>query len=111
MPFRHASTKACGACRRPGPSRYSRGQSRSPRNPIGVKGYAPNHAFVIQDETEVAGLPELRCPLVVSQTTIKAKTFFDTAEAIKSKTKDKVEIVNTKSRSADRETDRRPLGP
>jgi (E)-4-hydroxy-3-methyl-but-2-enyl pyrophosphate reductase (IPP and DMAPP forming) len=69
----------------------------SPDHPemIGVKGYAPNHAFVIQDETEVAGLPELRRPLVVSQTTIKAKTFFDTAEAIKSKTKDKVEIVNT----------------
>jgi (E)-4-hydroxy-3-methyl-but-2-enyl pyrophosphate reductase len=69
----------------------------SPDHPemIGVKGYAPNHAFVVQDETEVAGLPELRRPLVVSQTTIKAKTFFDTAEAIKSKTKDKVEIVNT----------------
>ena len=69
----------------------------SPDHPemIGVKGYAPNHAFVIQDETEVAGLPELRRPLVVSQTTIKAKTFFDTAEAIKSKTKDKVEVVNT----------------
>ena len=69
----------------------------SPDHPemIGVKGYAPNHAFVIRDETEVADLPELRRPLVVSQTTIKAKTFFDTAEAVKSKTKDKVEIVNT----------------
>lgn len=62
---------------------------------IGVKGYAPEHAFVIKDETEVAGLPWLRHPLVVSQTTIKAKTFFDTAEAIKTKTDDEVQIVNT----------------
>lgn len=69
----------------------------SPDHPemIGVKGYAPNHAFVIRDETEVAGLPKLRKPLVVSQTTIKAKTFFDTAEAVKSKTDDEVQIVNT----------------
>lgn len=62
---------------------------------IGVKGYAPEHAFVIKDETEVAGLPRLTKPLVVSQTTIKAKTFYDTAEAIKSKTDDEVQIVNT----------------
>ena len=69
----------------------------SPDHPemIGVKGYAPDHAFIIRDETEVAGLPRLKKPLVVSQTTIKVKTFFDTAEAIKSKTDDKVEIVNT----------------
>lgn len=62
---------------------------------IGVKGYAPEHAFVIQDETEVASLPRLKNPLVVSQTTIKAKTFFDTAEAIKTKTDDDVQVVNT----------------
>src|SRR5215204_4013537 len=69
----------------------------SPDHPemIGVKGYAPNHAFVIRDETEVAALPRLRNPLVVSQTTIKAKTFFDTAEAIKTKTDDEVQVVNT----------------
>jgi 4-hydroxy-3-methylbut-2-enyl diphosphate reductase len=69
----------------------------SPDHPemIGVKGYAPDHAFVIRDETEVATLPRLRNPLVVSQTTIKAKTFFDTAEAIKTKTDDEVQIVNT----------------
>jgi (E)-4-hydroxy-3-methyl-but-2-enyl pyrophosphate reductase len=69
----------------------------SPDHPemIGVKGYAPDHAFVIRDESEVASLPRLRNPLVVSQTTIKAKTFFDTAEAIKSKTDDEVQIVNT----------------
>ena len=62
---------------------------------IGVKGYAPDHAFVIRDETEVSTLPQLRNPLVVSQTTIKAKTFFDTAEAVKAKTDDAVQIVNT----------------
>src|SRR5215204_6996549 len=62
---------------------------------IGVKGYAPDHAFVIKDETEVPNLPRLKNPLVVSQTTIKAKTFFDTAEAIKTKTDDEVQVVNT----------------
>lgn len=69
----------------------------SPDHPemIGVQGYAPDHAFVIKDETEVAGLPWLRRPLVVSQTTIKAKTFFDTAEAIKTRTDDEVQVVNT----------------
>jgi 4-hydroxy-3-methylbut-2-enyl diphosphate reductase len=50
---------------------------------IGVKGYAPEHAFVIKDESELTSLPKLVNPLVVSQTTIKAKTFFDTAEAVK----------------------------
>ena len=69
----------------------------SPDHPemIGVKGYAPDHAFVIRDETEVASLPRLRHPLVVSQTTIKSKTFFDTAEAVRSKTDDEVQVVNT----------------
>ena len=69
----------------------------SPDHPemIGVKGYAPDHAFVIRDETEVADLPKLRHPLVVSQTTIKSKTFFDTAKAVQTKTDDEVEVVNT----------------
>jgi 4-hydroxy-3-methylbut-2-enyl diphosphate reductase len=62
---------------------------------IGVKGYAPDHSFIIRDETEIDSLPRLRKPMVVSQTTIKAKTFFDTAEAIKTKTDDEVEIINT----------------
>lgn len=69
----------------------------SPDHPemIGVKGYAPEHAYIIRDESEVAALPRLRRPLVVSQTTIKAQTFFDTAEAIKTKTDDEVQVVNT----------------
>ena len=62
---------------------------------IGVKGYAPEHAFIIRDETEIDTLPKLRNPLVVSQTTIKVKTFFETADAIRTKTDDKVEVVNT----------------
>lgn len=62
---------------------------------IGVKGYAPEHAFVIRDETEVETLPRLTKPLVVSQTTIKSKTFFDTAKAVRAKTDDEVEVVNT----------------
>ena len=41
---------------------------------IGVKGYAPDHAFIIRDESELDLLPRLRRPLVVSQTTIKSKT-------------------------------------
>lgn len=62
---------------------------------IGVKGYAPEHAFVIRDETEVDTLPALNNPLVVSQTTIKAQTFFDAAEAIKEKAIGKIEVINT----------------
>src|SRR5688572_708703 len=69
----------------------------SPDHPemIGVKGYAPDHAFIIKDETEIDTLPRLRNPLVVSQTTIKSKTFFDTAEAVKTKTDDEVQVINT----------------
>ena len=62
---------------------------------IGVKGYAPEHAFIIRDESELADLPRLRKPLVVSQTTIKSQTFFDTAEAVKTKTDDEVQVINT----------------
>lgn len=62
---------------------------------IGVKGYAPGHSFIIKDETEVDSLPRLRKPMVVAQTTIKAKTFFDTAEALKTKTDDEIEVINT----------------
>lgn len=69
----------------------------NPEHPemIGVKGYAPHHAFVIKDETEVVNLPKLNNPLVVSQTTIKLKNLMDTAEAVKAKTDGEVQIVNT----------------
>ena len=32
---------------------------------IGVKGYAPEHAFIVKDASEIANLPKLRSPLVV----------------------------------------------
>lgn len=69
----------------------------NPEHPemIGVKGYAPDHAFIIRDKSEVASLPPLTRPLVVSQTTIKVQTFLDTAEAVKAKTEDGVEVINT----------------
>lgn len=69
----------------------------NPEHPemIGVKGYAPDHAFIVRDESELEGLPKLNRPLVVSQTTIKAKNLFDTAEAVKTKTDDEVQVVNT----------------
>jgi 4-hydroxy-3-methylbut-2-enyl diphosphate reductase len=69
----------------------------NPEHPemVGVKGYAPDHAFIIRDETEVGLLPKLKRPLVVSQTTIKSKTFFDTAESIRALTDDDVQVVNT----------------
>ncbi len=62
---------------------------------IGVKGYAPEHAFIVKDAEEISHLPKLIRPLVVSQTTIKAQTFFDAAEAVKLKTDDEVQIINT----------------
>lgn len=62
---------------------------------IGVKGYAPDHAFIIRDESEVESLPPLNNPLVVSQTTIKAQTFFDTAEAIKRIAVGETQVINT----------------
>ncbi len=62
---------------------------------IGVFGYAPENTFVVNDASEVANLPRLKSPMVVSQTTIKLQTFLDAAEAVKSKTDDEVQIVNT----------------
>lgn len=62
---------------------------------IGVKGYAPEHAFIVKDAEEISHLPRLNRPLVVSQTTIKAQTFFDAAEAVKAKTDDEVQVINT----------------
>lgn len=69
----------------------------SPEHPemIGVKGYAPEHAFVVKDAEEVKSLPRLKNPLVVSQTTIKLKTFLDAAEAVKEKAEGETQVVNT----------------
>jgi 4-hydroxy-3-methylbut-2-enyl diphosphate reductase len=62
---------------------------------IGVKGYAPEHAFIVKDADEVKTLPRLNNPLVVSQTTIKLKTFLEAAEAVKENANGETQIVNT----------------
>ncbi len=62
---------------------------------IGVVGYAPNNTYVVRDASEVASLPTLRSPLVVSQTTIKLKTFLEVAEAVRQKADAKPQVVNT----------------
>src|SRR5438270_12012798 len=50
---------------------------------IGVVGYAPKNTYVVRDAHEVASLPPLRAPLVVSQTTIKLHTFLEVAAAVR----------------------------
>ena len=62
---------------------------------IGVVGYAPNNTYVVRDASEVANLPNLRQPLVVSQTTLKLKTFLDVAEAVRAKADAEPQVVNT----------------
>jgi (E)-4-hydroxy-3-methyl-but-2-enyl pyrophosphate reductase len=62
---------------------------------IGVVGYAPNNTYVVRDASEVAALPHLRAPLVVSQTTIKLQTFLDVAEAVREKADTEPQVVNT----------------
>jgi 4-hydroxy-3-methylbut-2-en-1-yl diphosphate reductase len=62
---------------------------------IGVVGYAPNNTYVVRDASEVASLPPLRAPLVVSQTTIKLKTFLEVAEAVRARADSEPQVVNT----------------
>jgi 4-hydroxy-3-methylbut-2-enyl diphosphate reductase len=62
---------------------------------IGVRGYAPDHAHVVRDASEVAALPPLHAPLVVSQTTLKLKTFLEAAEAVRERADAEPQIVNT----------------
>ncbi|MCA1591151.1 MAG: 4-hydroxy-3-methylbut-2-enyl diphosphate reductase [Acidobacteria bacterium] len=62
---------------------------------IGVRGYAPNNSHVVRDASEVANLPALHAPLVVSQTTIKLSTFLEAAEAVRAKADAEPQIVNT----------------
>lgn len=69
----------------------------NPEHPemVGVLGYAPEHTFVVRDVAEVADLPTLKNPLVVSQTTIKLQNFHDVAEAVKQKAEGETQVVNT----------------
>ena len=62
---------------------------------IGVVGYAPDNTYVVRDASEVASLPKLRSPLVVSQTTIKLKTFLEVAEAVRANADAEPQVVNT----------------
>jgi 4-hydroxy-3-methylbut-2-enyl diphosphate reductase len=62
---------------------------------IGVVGYAPRNTYVVRDASEVAHLPMLHQPLVVSQTTIKLQTFLEVAEAVRSKSDTEPQIINT----------------
>src|ERR687884_2150362 len=62
---------------------------------IGVKGYAPGRSHVVRDAAEVASLPPLHAPLVVSQTTLKLSTFLEAAEAVRAKADSEPQVVNT----------------
>src|SRR3989454_10576992 len=62
---------------------------------IGVVGYAPDNTYVVRDASEVASLPQLRAPLVVSQTTIKLQTFLEIAEAVRANADAEPQVVNT----------------
>jgi 4-hydroxy-3-methylbut-2-enyl diphosphate reductase len=62
---------------------------------IGVVGYAPHNTFVVRDAAEVAALPTLRAPLVVSQTTIKLQTFLEVVEAVREQSDTEPQVVNT----------------
>jgi 4-hydroxy-3-methylbut-2-enyl diphosphate reductase len=62
---------------------------------IGVKGYAPERAHVVRDASEVASLPPLHAPLVVSQTTLKLSTFLEVAEAVRGRADSEPQVVNT----------------
>ena len=62
---------------------------------IGVVGYAPDNTFVVRDADEVARLPMLHEPLVVSQTTLKLKTFLEVADAVRAKADAEPQVVNT----------------
>ncbi len=62
---------------------------------IGVVGYAPANAHVVRDASEVANLPMLHAPLVVSQTTIKLDTFLAAAEAVRKRADSEPQVVNT----------------
>jgi 4-hydroxy-3-methylbut-2-enyl diphosphate reductase len=62
---------------------------------IGVVGYAPENTYVVRDASEVASLPMLRQPLVVSQTTLKLQTFLEVAEAVRARSETEPQIINT----------------
>jgi len=62
---------------------------------IGVVGYAPDNTYVVRDASEVANLPQLHEPIVLSQTTIKLQTFQEVAEAVRAKADAEPQVINT----------------
>jgi len=62
---------------------------------IGVVGYAPENTYVVRDAGEVAAMPGLPRPLVVSQTTLKLQTFQEVAEAVRAKSATEPQVINT----------------
>ena len=62
---------------------------------IGVVGYAPDNTYVVRDASEVARLPSLHHPLVVSQTTLKLQTFQEVAETVRAKSETEPQVINT----------------
>lgn len=62
---------------------------------IGVVGYAPHNTYVVRDASEVANLPPLHAPIVLSQTTIKLQTFQEVAEAVKTRADAEPQVINT----------------
>ena len=62
---------------------------------IGVVGYAPNNTYVVRDAAEVASLPQLHAPIVLSQTTIKLQTFMEVAEAVRTRADAEPQVINT----------------
>ncbi|HEX8844540.1 MAG TPA: 4-hydroxy-3-methylbut-2-enyl diphosphate reductase [Pyrinomonadaceae bacterium] len=62
---------------------------------IGVVGYAPRNTYVVRDASEVTNLPMLRRPLVVSQTTLKLKTFLEVADAVRTRSETEPQVINT----------------
>lgn len=62
---------------------------------IGVVGYAPANTYVVRDAAEVATLPQLHAPIVLSQTTIKLQTFMEVAEAVRTRADAEPQVINT----------------
>lgn len=62
---------------------------------IGVRGHAPERTYIVRDASEVEKLPPLHAPIVLSQTTLKLKTFLEAAEAVRAKADAEPEVVNT----------------
>src|SRR5256886_14971408 len=78
---------------------------------IGVVGYAPNNTFVVSDAGEVEKLPPLHAPLVVSQTTLKLKTFWQLPKPAAPKLTPSPKLSTPSARPRVVDTTRPPASP